>query len=76
MTADRERRLEAAAQLYDEGGEEFDRAAAHSRTVAGHFRAGEIPRGAAHAWAVRGHVVEAHARLDEQARRHAQQSHP
>ncbi len=66
--------LEAAARLYDEAAEELDRAAAHCRRSAEHFRNREVPRGAAHAWAARGHVLEAEARLDAQARTHASKS--
>lgn len=67
-------RLEAAAQLYDDAATELERAVAHCRTAAGHFRSGEIPRGAAHGLAARGHLLEAEERLDEQARAHAQRS--
>lgn len=67
-------RLEATAQLYDDAASELELAVAHCRTAAGHFRGGEVPRGAAHAWAARGHLLEAEARLDDQARRHAQRS--
>ena len=72
--AERGERLAAAAQVYEEVAAELERALAHCRTAAEHFRAGEVPRGAAHAWAVRGHLLEAEARLDEQARQHAQRS--
>ena len=65
-----EERLEAAAKLYDEAAEELDRAAAHARVAAQHFRDGEVPRGAAHAWATRGHVLAAEKALDEQALEH------
>jgi hypothetical protein len=68
------RRLEAAAQLYDDAAVELERAVAHCRTAAGHFRDGEIPRGAAHALAARGHLLTAEARLDDQARAHAERS--
>ena len=66
----REQRLEAAARLYDEAAEELDRAAEHARVAARHFRNGEVPRGGAHAWAVRGHVLAAERLLDEQALEH------
>ena len=45
-------------------------AAAHARVAAQHFRDGEVPRGAAHAWATRGHVLAAEQSLDEQALEH------
>ena len=67
-------RLEAAAQLYDDAAEQLERAVAHCRTAAGHFRDREVPRGAAHGLAARGHLLEAEVRLDEQARAHAQRS--
>ena len=67
-------RLEAAAQLYDDAAEQLERAVAHCRTAARHFREGEVPRGAAHGLAARGHLLEAEERLDEQARAHAKRS--
>jgi hypothetical protein len=66
--------LEATAKLYDEAARELDRAARHCEVAARHFRDGEVPRGTAHAWAARGHVLEAQARLDEQAREHGRRS--
>jgi len=69
-------RYEAAANLYDTAAEELEQGAAHCRTAAGHFRDGEVPRAAAHAWAARGHMLEATQRLDEQAREHARRSTP
>jgi TPR repeat protein len=63
-------RLEQAARLYDQAAEELDGAAAHCRRAAEHFRNGDVPRAAAHAWAAFGHVREAEQRLDDQARDH------
>ena len=63
-------RLEQAARLYDQAAEELDGAAAHCRRAAEHFRNGDVPRAAAHAWAAFGHVLEAEQRLDDQAREH------
>ena len=68
--------LEATAELYDEASEELERAAAHCRTAATHFRNREVPRGAAHAWAAQGHVLEVQERLHAQAREHARYSVP
>lgn len=68
--------LEAAASLFDRAADELELAARHARTAAGHMRGGEVPRGAAHAWAVHGHVLRAGALLDEQARVHSQKSNP
>jgi len=67
-------RLEAAARLYDEAAAELERAAAHCKVAAKHFRDGVVPRGAAHAWAAVGHIREAEERLDAQARTHASRS--
>jgi hypothetical protein len=68
--------LEHAARLYDEAAEQLDVAAQHCRVAARHFRDKIVPRGAAHAWAAQGHVREAQALLDEQARQHAHKSNP
>jgi hypothetical protein len=61
---------EAAARLDEQAAAELDQAAAHCRVAATHFRGAEMPRGAAHAWAVLGHLREAELRLEEQARTH------
>jgi hypothetical protein len=63
-------RMEAAAQLYDTAADELEKAAAHARRAAEHFRDGDVPRGGAHAWATRGHVLAAEKALDEQALEH------
>ena len=65
-----QQRLEAAAKLYDAAAEELERAATHARRAAEHFRNGEVPRGTAHAWATRGHLLAAGKPLDEQALEH------
>ena len=70
----REDALGSAARLYDDAADELELAARHARVAAGHFRNGEVPRGAAHAWAVRGHVLNAQDHLDAQARTHAERS--
>jgi hypothetical protein len=69
-------RLEAAALLYEEAATEFDAAAEHCRVAAEHFRSREIPRAAAHAWAARGHLLEAGGKLDDQAREHRLRARP
>jgi hypothetical protein len=74
--SERHARLEAAAALHDAAAAELERAAAHSRVAATHLRNGEIPRGAAHAWAAHGHVLAAQDRLGEQALMHAARSTP
>jgi len=71
---ERTARLDEAAALHDAAAEELERAVAHCRAAATHFRSGEIPRGAAHAWAAHGHVLAAQERLAEQARTHAARS--
>jgi hypothetical protein len=68
--------LEATARLYAEAAKELERAARHCEVAAQHFRDNLVPRGAAHAWAARGHILEAEARLEEQAREHARRSVP
>jgi lactoylglutathione lyase len=67
MEDDRRARLEQAARLYDRAADELERGAAHARRSAVHFRNGDVPPGAAHAWATRGHVLAARQSLDEQA---------
>jgi hypothetical protein len=69
-------RLETTVRLYEEAAAELERALDHCRVAAEHFRNREVPRGTAHAWAVRGHLLNAQARLDEQAREHAARSVP
>ena len=71
---ERTERLEATAQLYDQAAGELEGALAHCRVAAEHFRAGEIPRGSAHAWAAYGHVLAARDALEAQAREHASRS--
>jgi hypothetical protein len=66
--------LEAAARMYEEAAGELERAAGHLRVSAEHFRNREQPRGTAHAWAARGHVLNASAQLDEAARLHARKA--
>ena len=72
--AARRARLEEAAQLYERVAESLRTAAAHCDRSAEHFRSGEVPRGAAHAWAARGYLLEAEEQLDAQAREHARRS--
>jgi hypothetical protein len=67
---------EEAARLYEEAAEELRLALEHCRVAAQHYRDELIPRGAAHAWAARGHLLSAEALLDEQARTHAARSVP
>jgi hypothetical protein len=69
-------RLDAAAGLYDEVAADLERAAAHAAVAAQHLRDENVPRASAHAWALRGHLLEVQARLDDQAREHARFSEP
>ena len=69
-------RLDATARLYDEAADELRRAHEHCRVAAQHFRDELVPRGAAHAWAARGHLLKAEELLDAQAREHAEHSVP
>ncbi len=71
-----EERLERSAALYEAASAELEQAAKHCRTAAAHFRAREVPRGAAHAWAALGHIRSAEDSLDQQARLHASASVP
>ncbi len=68
--------LEAAARLYEDAAAELESAVAHCRVAAQHFRDELVPRGTAHAWAARGHLLNAEALLDAQAREHASRSLP
>lgn len=65
---------EEAARLYERAAGELQEAVDHCRVAAQHFRDGVVPRAAAHAWAAHGHLLEAEALLDEQAREHARHS--
>ena len=71
---ERQVRLEAAALLFESAADELDLAGAHARRAAEHFRAGEVPRGTAHAWAAFGHVRTGEERLAAQAQEHRQRS--
>ena len=68
--------LDKVGGLYEEVAAELEQAAAHAAVAAQHFRDDDVPRGAAHAWAIRGHLLEAQERLDAQAREHARHSRP
>jgi hypothetical protein len=67
---------EQTAGLYERAVDELQQAVEHCRVAAEHFRAGVVPRGTAHAWAARGHLLNAETLLDEQAREHASHSVP
>ena len=71
---ERQVRLEAAALLFESSADELELAGAHARRAAEHVRAGEVPRGAAHAWAALGHLKTGEDRLMVQAREHRERS--
>jgi hypothetical protein len=56
-----------AALRFEAIADELDRAAAHCRSVAAHFRERATPRAAAHAFAARGHLVTASIALDRES---------
>jgi hypothetical protein len=70
----RKARLDGAAALYERAAGELDGAKAHAARAAEHFRAAEVPRGVAHAWATLGHLKAAEEALLSQAREHAKRS--
>jgi hypothetical protein len=61
---------EAAARLFEETAAELDRASAHCRRAAEHFRGDQVPRAAAHAWAALGHLRKAEQGPEALARAH------
>jgi hypothetical protein len=67
-------RLDAVARAYDEIAAELEQALAHVRVAAEHYRNELVPRGAAHALAAHGHLLNARERLNVQARDHAANS--
>ena len=69
-------RLEEVAARYDALAAELESARDHARTAASHFRAGEVPRGCAHAFALEGHLHKVRAELDALAMLHAERSQP
>lgn len=50
---------EEVAELFSIAALELEKAAAHFRTAAEHFRNGEVPSGCAHAFAAQGHLRQA-----------------
>lgn len=61
---------ELQAKDLDEIATELEKAIAHAKTAAAHFRSGAVPRGCAHAFAVDGHVQIANEVLSRVAKRH------
>jgi len=48
--------LEAQAKRLLQIAEELERAVAHAKIAANHFKSGEVPRGCAHTFAIEGHM--------------------
>jgi hypothetical protein len=62
--------LEAQAEKLLKAAEELERAAAHARIAADHFKSGEVPRGCAHSFAAQGHIAAAAESLSLAAKDH------
>ena len=62
--------LAATAERYEESALELDRAAAHLRIAAQHFRGRDVPRGCAHVFAAYGHVHVVQRQIDTHAEEH------
>jgi len=62
---------EDAADQYEQAADELKTAADHLRTTATRFRADNVPSGCAHAWAPRGHMLNAETLLKALAVLHA-----
>ena len=68
--------LEIQSKKFLEVADELEKAAAHARTAAKHFKSGEVPRGCAHAFATEGHILAAADVIKEAAKIQAQKSAP
>jgi hypothetical protein len=66
--------LEAVAASFAAIAEELEKAAAHARRAGEHFGEREVPRGSAHAMAVRGHLRRAEKTLAAIEELHATRS--
>jgi len=71
MTNDR---LREVAERWDAVGAVLRRAVAHAETTARHFRAAEVPRGCAHAFAAEGELRAAWREIGELSELHAKRS--
>lgn len=67
-------KLEIQAKHLDEIIVELEKAVAHAKTAAAHFRSGEVPRGCAHTVAVEGHVLVANECIEQIAKNHRLQA--
>jgi hypothetical protein len=62
--------LEAQSKKLLQIAEELEKAAAHAKIAASHFKLGEVPRGCAHSFAVEGHIAMASETLTLVAKDH------
>ena len=62
--------LAVTAARYEDSAHELDRAAAHLRIAADHFRAHDVARGCAHAFAAYGHIRVVQRQIDDHAEQH------
>lgn len=69
-------KLKAQAKHLDEIADELEKAVAHAKTAAAHFRSGEVPRGCAHTVAVEGHMLVASEHIQEIVKAHRLVSRP
>ncbi len=51
--------------------EEMQKAIAHARIAASHFREGEVPRAAAHVLAIQGHLAKSASLVQEISEQHS-----
>jgi hypothetical protein len=63
-----------AAEQLEALAAELERAAAHCRVAANHYRDREIPRASAHSWAAYGHLTHVQQGLHSLAQHHADKS--
>jgi len=68
--------MDGAAQKLEALAGELEAAAVHARTAAHHFRDQDIPRAAAHEFALFGHMTKARLVLEDLAMEHASRSKP
>ncbi len=68
--------LEAQAARFEKMVLELEKAVAHAKTAAAHFRSGEVPRGCAHAVALEGHLFNIENLVRDVALFHSTQANP
>jgi hypothetical protein len=68
--------MDEAARKLDALATELNAAVTHAQTAARHFRDREVPRAAAHQFALFGHLTKARLALEELAQEHASRSKP